>query len=83
MWGPELSRPIKFDHDDDPTWYNGPPYALAEDVFDEDSIEGRVRAPKRRTFDGSGKTETVTVRPASRLKLEKKSRRTRRVAAST
>ena len=26
------------DHKDDPSWYNGPPYAVAEFVFDEDSI---------------------------------------------
>ena len=31
---------IKLDHDDDPRWYNGPPYALAEHVFDEYAIEG-------------------------------------------
>ena len=24
---------------DDPTWLNGPPYAVAEHVFDEDSLE--------------------------------------------
>ena len=24
---------------DDPTWYNGPPYAVAEQVFDEHSLE--------------------------------------------
>jgi hypothetical protein len=23
----------------DPSWLNGPPYAIAEDVFDEDSLE--------------------------------------------
>jgi hypothetical protein len=27
------------DHPDDPSWYNGPPYAVAEHVFDEDSQE--------------------------------------------
>ena len=26
---------ICLDHDDDPTWYDGPPYAVAEVVFDE------------------------------------------------
>ena len=30
---------IKLDHDDDPSWYNGPPYAFAESVFDEYDIE--------------------------------------------
>ena len=24
----------------DATWYNGPPYAVAETVFDEDDLEG-------------------------------------------
>lgn len=27
------------DHPDDPSWYNGPPYAVAEHVFDEYSQE--------------------------------------------
>ena len=26
---------ISLDRDDDPSWYNGPPYAVAEVVFDE------------------------------------------------
>lgn len=30
---------IKLDRDYDTSWYIGPPYALAEDVFDEDSLE--------------------------------------------
>jgi len=30
------------DHPYDPTWYNGPPYAVAEYVFDEDSQEDCV-----------------------------------------
>jgi hypothetical protein len=28
------------DHSDDPSWYNGPPYAVAEHVFDEYDIGG-------------------------------------------
>jgi hypothetical protein len=31
---------IKLDHEDDPSWYNGPPYAVAEYVFDEYDMEG-------------------------------------------
>jgi hypothetical protein len=27
-------------HPDDMSWYNGPPYAVAEFVFDEDSMNG-------------------------------------------
>ena len=26
------------DHPDDPSWYNGPPYAVVEHVFDEDDV---------------------------------------------
>jgi len=31
---------IKLDHEDDPSWYNGPPYAVAECTFDEYDVEG-------------------------------------------
>lgn len=31
---------ICLDHDDDPSWYKGPPYALAESVFDVDDLQG-------------------------------------------
>ena len=31
---------IKLDRNDDPTWYDGPPYAVAEQVFDEYDLEG-------------------------------------------
>ena len=31
---------IRLDHEDDPTWYKGPPYAVAESVFDEYDQEG-------------------------------------------
>jgi hypothetical protein len=27
-------------HPDDPSWFNGPPYAVAETVFDEEDMEG-------------------------------------------
>jgi hypothetical protein len=37
---------IKLDHDDDPSWYNGPPYAVAEAVFDEYDIEGCTLEPE-------------------------------------
>lgn len=30
---------IKLDRPEDPTWYLGPPYAVAEHVFDEDGVE--------------------------------------------
>jgi hypothetical protein len=28
------------DHSDDPSWFNSPPYAVEEIVFDEEDIEG-------------------------------------------
>jgi hypothetical protein len=31
---------IKLDHPEDPSWYVGPPYAVAEHVFDEYDVEG-------------------------------------------
>jgi hypothetical protein len=31
---------FRLDHEDDPTWYSGPPYAVAECVFDEYDQEG-------------------------------------------
>ncbi len=37
------------DHPDDQSWYNGPPYAVAETVFDENDIEGCTRVD-----DGEG-----------------------------
>jgi hypothetical protein len=66
---------IKLDHDDDPSWYNGPPYALAEHVFDEYSIEGVSPAPKRRNYDDSGRSELAIARgrvPELRKGLKKK-----------
>jgi hypothetical protein len=57
---------IKLDHDDDPAWYNGPPYAVVEYVFDEDALEGVSPAPRRRTYDGSGRKQIVTVSPRRR-----------------
>jgi hypothetical protein len=52
---------IRLNHDDDPAWYNGPPYAVVESVFDEFDIEGCERAPKRRTYDATGRSEITTV----------------------
>ena len=31
---------ILLNHDDDPSWYRGPSYAVAESVFDEDDQKG-------------------------------------------
>ena len=51
---------IRLNHDDDPSWYHGPPYALAEYVFDESDLEGCEPAPADRRFDDSGRAEIVT-----------------------
>ena len=32
---------IKLEHDDDPTWYNGPPYKIVEHVIDEYGLMAR------------------------------------------
>ena len=32
----------------DPSWLNGPPYAVVESVFDEDDIEGCSLVPEER-----------------------------------
>lgn len=69
---------IKLDHDHDPAWYNGPPYAVLESVFDEYDIGGLSPAPKRRTYDDSGRSKVVTIRrpnaSASRKKLKKQAK---------
>ncbi len=31
---------IKLDHDEDPSWYDGPPYTVDEQVFDESDFGG-------------------------------------------
>ena len=36
---------IKLDHSDDPSRYNGPPFAVAETVFDEYDMPGCSLAP--------------------------------------
>ena len=57
---------LDLDLDHDPAWYDGPPYAVVECVFDEDSIEDCEPAPQERVFDDSGKVRLVTVARASR-----------------
>jgi 23S rRNA A2030 N6-methylase RlmJ len=58
---------IRLDLDHDPAWYNGPPYAVAEQLFDEDSIEACELAPQERTFDDSGKARLVTIPRVRRI----------------
>lgn len=53
---------IRLNLDGDPFWYSGPPYPVVECVFDEDGMEGCDPAPRRRTYDDSGRKEIKTVR---------------------
>ena len=53
---------IRLDHDDDPSWYNGPPYPVVEHVFDEDGIEDCEPITGSRPHDNSGAGNIVTVR---------------------
>ena len=49
--GTRIVAAICLDRDDDPSWYNGPPYAVAEMVFDEDDREGCNSVP----HEGAGR----------------------------
>ncbi len=52
---------ICLDHDDDPSWYNGPPYAVSESVFDEYGIEACAPdADEEATKTNTGETDTTT-----------------------
>lgn len=44
---------IELSHEEDPSWYNGPPYAVAEAVFDEDDMMGcsKTGEPRNRLDD--------------------------------
>lgn len=46
---------IRLDHQDDPSWYNGPPYAVAEAVLDEYDFDG--------CWVDAGTTGGVTIQP--------------------
>jgi hypothetical protein len=59
--GTRIIAAIRLDLDHDPFWYNGPPYAVAEQVFDEYDFEGCAPAPQETTFDDSGKDRIVIV----------------------
>src|ERR1700733_8176851 len=52
---------IRLNHDDDPSWYNGPPYAIVESVFDEFDMQGCEPAPERRTYDATWVSEVATL----------------------
>ena len=51
--GTRVIAAIRLDRDDDPSWYNGPPYAVAESVFDEYDQEGCEAQPPEADATGS------------------------------
>jgi hypothetical protein len=65
---------IRLDHDDDPIWYNGPPYAVMETVFDEYDFEGCEPAPERRTYDATA-SEVAPVRRRKRRRAKSEPKR--------
>ncbi len=52
---------IRLDLDHDPRWYEGPPYAVVEHVFDEEDIAACRRAPNQHHYDDSGKSRLVVM----------------------
>jgi antitoxin ParD1/3/4 len=54
--GTRVITAIKLDHEDDPSWYKGPPYAVAETVFDEYDIQGCSPEASSDADLSSGKT---------------------------
>ncbi|KIZ38918.1 hypothetical protein OO17_22060 [Rhodopseudomonas palustris] len=60
--GSRVIAAIRLDLDHDPAWYNGPPYAVVEHIFDEYGMEDCDPAPAERAFDDSGKAGIV-IRP--------------------
>jgi hypothetical protein len=62
---------IRLNHDDDPSMYSGPPYAVVETVFDEYDFEGCEPAPERRTYDASASEIALPRRRKRRRRLGK------------
>ena len=73
---------IRLNHDDDPIWYSGPPYAAAETVFDEYDFQGCEPAPERRSYDASASATPLVRRrkrrrgnkPVAKGRVQRKSR---------
>ena len=53
---------IRLDLDGAPSWYNGPPYAVVEHVFDEHAIGDCLPAPAEREYDNSGSGRIAVTR---------------------
>ncbi len=58
--GTRIIAAIRLNYDHEPSAYNGPPYAVAEYVFDEYDMEGCEPAPEERVFDDTGTMEIVS-----------------------
>jgi len=69
---------IRLNHDDNPSMYNGPPYAVVETVFDEYDFEGCEPAPERRTYDASASEVAVPRRRKRRRRPAKPKSRAKR-----
>jgi hypothetical protein len=67
--GTRIITAIRLNMDHDPTLYNGPPYIIAEQVFDEYDMEGCEAAPKRKNFDDGGRGEMKIVKRSPRRKV--------------
>jgi hypothetical protein len=70
--GTRVITAIKLDMDHDRSWYSGPPYIVAETIFDEYDMESCEPAPRQRTFDDSGRKNIEVVR-VKRLRKSKTS----------
>jgi hypothetical protein len=75
--GKRIVAAIRLNHDDDQSWYNGPPYAAMETVFDEYDFEGCEPAPERRTYDASA-SEIAPIRRRKRRRPKARPRDQRR-----
>lgn len=59
---------IQLDHEDDPSWYNGPPYAVTEELFAQERLPGCHPAPSHDLVveavaaDAEGEADTVSYR---------------------
>jgi hypothetical protein len=72
---------LKLDHDGDPSWYNGPPYAVAETSFDEYDFGGCNPASAERAYDNSGAISTLTLTRSAAHAARARGRRGHRVRA--
>jgi hypothetical protein len=60
--GTRIIAAIRLDLDGDPAWYNGPPYAVVECVFDEEGMEDCDPLKEPRPYENSGMERIVVVK---------------------